>query len=97
MLSPVWGSILLWYIFASQSEKVFGLLGCSISVSIAVSWWYSRYTAHYMVVELQSFKLAFKSTFYPVIMKLAFLPFIGGLFACLLGSKEEDPDREHPE
>ena len=94
MLAPVWGSILLWYLFASRTDEVLNFLGFTIVASVAASWWFSRYTAYYMVVELQSFKLAFQNTFYPFIMKLTFLPIIGGCFAKLLGPKKKNPFRE---
>ena len=96
MSGPLWGGVLLWYVFVSRTEEVLGLLGFTFTVCLVVAWWFSRITAHHMAIEGQSFKPAFQNTFYPVIMKLAFLPGIGSYFARLLEKKKGDPFREKP-
>jgi hypothetical protein len=94
ILSPLWGSVLLWLLFVSTSDAVMTLFAFTVVLSVVPAWWFSRITAHHMAVDGQSFNLAFQSTFYPVAMKLSFLPVVGGYFERILQGKKPNPFRE---
>ena len=90
MLAPIWGTGVLCYLYVPLPSWVKGLIVLSILGLICAAWWFSRITGHYMVIENMSFKTAFQHTFYPVLLQLSFLPFIGDLFESILDSKKED-------
>jgi hypothetical protein len=89
MLIPVWGPGVVYYFIASPTSKsMISLIFGSVVVSVAGSWWYSRITAHYMVVEGLFFKGAAKHTFFPVLAKLTFLPLAGAFFRRFIEPEE---------
>ena len=91
MLAPFWGTALLYRLYIADANSTGNtVLGLTIFGAGFMSWWFSKITAHYMAVECHPFKLAFKQTFYPVVMKLAFLPFIGSCCEHFLNGKKND-------
>ena len=46
-------------------------------LSILPAWWFSKITAYHMAYDDQPFRIAAQNTFYPMILKLAFIPVIG--------------------
>jgi hypothetical protein len=97
MLAPLWGGIILLRLFVSRGDLVTTLVGFTILFSALAAGWFSRITAHHMAIDGQPFPLAFKSTFYPVAMKLSFLPVVGGYFERILAGKKPNPFRQEPE
>lgn len=48
-----------------------------LALSILPAWWFSKITAYHMAYDDQSFGVATQTTFYPMILKLAFVPVLG--------------------
>ncbi len=79
------------FLFVFQSKYITWIAGLLAIIGIIFSFWYSRVTAYYMVIEKLSFGKAFQHTFFPLIMKLSFLPIIGGFFEKLIKDEHKNP------
>ena len=85
-----WSALWVFCHFFIHFEWIGSFLGFLAMVLIGASWWYSRITAYYMNEEEMTFWLAFRTTIYSVVLKLAFVPVIGSLFERVLKSKSLD-------
>lgn len=77
---PVWGGLLLVYLYWLHDDWVLGTLIFTSLFLLVVSWWQSMVTADLMFDEDMSFRLAMKATIYSGLMKLTFVPIIGPVF-----------------
>ena len=70
----------------------------TISVlSILPAWWFSKITAYHMAYDDQTFRTAAQNTFYPMILKLAFVPVLGPIAERILKyRKTKNPFIESP-
>jgi hypothetical protein len=90
-LSPLWIAPLLLARHSGKNDPWLLLTILFGAGSVAFSWWFSKITAFHMVEENQSFRIAFLSTFLPVITTLSFLPLVGGVFERVLISRKANP------
>ncbi|MDR0353513.1 MAG: hypothetical protein LBI02_09275 [Opitutaceae bacterium] len=96
-LSPLWGGALIICLFVEDANWTDRFAGTAIILSTAASWRFAKITAHHMAIENMSFKMAAKYTFYPVLMKLSFIPGAGPLFERFLKPKNRNPFLEKTE
>jgi hypothetical protein len=67
------------------------------ALSVLPAWWFSKITAYHMAYDDQTFRIAAQNTFYPMILKLAFVPVLGPLAERILKyQKPENPFIESP-
>lgn len=86
--SPVWGGLLLVYMYWIREEWVLNLGAVTSVISLITSWWQSKITADFIFDEQMSFRLAFKATIFSSLMKLTFIPIVGSVFEHLLTHKK---------